>query len=95
MKIAFDSQIFCAQVYGGVSRYFCEIAPRIAKTPGVQVSITAPMHINAYLSHVPPGIVSGFRAPNTDRFQTSRGVNYPRLALRGLGLLMVIGCSVP
>lgn len=88
MKIAFDSQIFCAQVYGGVSRYFCEIAPRIAKTPGVQVSITAPMHINAYLSHVPRGIVSGFRAPNTDRFQTSRGVNYPRLALRGLGLLM-------
>ncbi|OGU20192.1 MAG: hypothetical protein A2580_04840 [Hydrogenophilales bacterium RIFOXYD1_FULL_62_11] len=88
MKIAFDSQIFCAQVYGGVSRYFCEIAPRIAKTPGVQVSITAPMHINAYLSHVPRGIVAGFRAPNTDRFQTSRGVNYSRLALRGLGLIM-------
>ena len=88
MKIAYDSQIFCAQVYGGVSRYFCEIAPRIAKTPGVQVSITAPMHVNAYLAHVPPGIVSGFRAPDTDRFQTNRGVNYPRLALRGLGLLM-------
>jgi len=88
MKIAYDSQIFCAQVYGGVSRYFCEIAPRISKTPGVQVSITAPMHINAYLAHVSSGIVSGFRAPDTDRFQTSRGVNYPRLALRGLGLLM-------
>ena len=88
MKIAYDSQIFCAQTYGGVSRYFCEIASRIAKEPGVQVSITAPMHINAYLAHVPSGIVSGFRAPNTDRFQTSRGANYPRLALRGLGLLM-------
>lgn len=88
MKIAYDSQIFCAQTYGGVSRYFCEIAPRIAKEPGVQVSITAPMHINAYLAHVPPGIVSGFRAPKTDRFQTNCGANYPRLALRGLGLLM-------
>jgi glycosyltransferase involved in cell wall biosynthesis len=88
MKIAYDSQIFCAQTYGGVSRYFCEIASRLAKEPGVEVAITAPMHINAYLSHVPPGIVSGFRAPNTDRFQTSRGVNYPRQALRGLGLLM-------
>lgn len=88
MKIAYDSQIFCAQVYGGVSRYYCEIASRIAKTPGVQVSITAPMYVNAYLALVPPGIVSGFRAPDTDRFQTSRGVNYPRLALRGLGLLM-------
>jgi len=88
MKIAYDSQIFCAQTYGGVSRYFCEIASRIAKKPGVQVSITAPMHINAYLANVPPGIVSGFRAPETDRFQTNYGGNYPRLALRGLGLLM-------
>jgi glycosyltransferase involved in cell wall biosynthesis len=88
MKIAYDSQIFCAQTYGGVSRYFCEIASRIAKQPGVQVSITAPMHINAYLAHMPPGIVSGFRAPETERFQTNYGVNYPRLALRGLGLLV-------
>lgn len=88
MKIAYDSQIFCAQTYGGVSRYFCEIASRIAKEPGVQVSISAPMHINAYLEHVPPGIVSGFRAPNTDRLQTKKGANYPRLALRGLGLLI-------
>ncbi|HEV8327380.1 MAG TPA: glycosyltransferase family 1 protein [Nitrospiraceae bacterium] len=88
MKIAYDSQIFCAQTYGGVSRYFCEIASRIAKEPGVQVCITAPMHINAYLAHVPPGIVSGFRAPKTDCFQTNCGANYPRLALRGLGLLM-------
>ena len=88
MKIAYDSQIFFMQTYGGVSRYFCEIASRIAKEPGVQVSITAPMHINAYLAHLPPGIVSGFRAPKTDRFQTRYGANYPRLALRGLGLLM-------
>ena len=88
MKIAYDSQIFCAQTYGGVSRYFCEISTRIAKEPGVQVSVTAPMHINAYLEHVPRGIVLGFRAPNTDRFQTKHGANYPRLALRGLGLLM-------
>ncbi|KAF0185751.1 MAG: glycosyltransferase [Nitrospirae bacterium] len=88
MKIAYDSQIFCAQSYGGVSRYFCEIASRIAKEPGVQVSITAPMHINAYLEYVPSGIVSGFRAFNTDHFQTGSGRNYPRLALRGLGLLI-------
>jgi glycosyltransferase involved in cell wall biosynthesis len=46
------------------------------------------MYINAYLAHVPPGIVSGFRAPKTDRFQTNSGINYPRLAFRGLGLLM-------
>lgn len=88
MKIAYDSQIFCAQTYGGVSRYFCEIASRIAKYPDAEVTITAPMHINAYLKHVPTGIVSGFRAPNTDRFQTRSGRNYPRMALRGLGLMI-------
>ncbi len=88
MKIAYDSQIFCMQSYGGVSRYYCEIASRISKQPGVQVSIAAPMHVNAYLGHVPPSIVSGFRAPQTDCFQTSYGANYPRLALRGLGLLI-------
>jgi glycosyltransferase involved in cell wall biosynthesis len=88
MKVAFDSQIFCAQRYGGVPRYFCEIAKRIAKNPDVQVTITAPLHINAYLENVPPDIVSGFRAPDTARFQSASGRNYPRLALRGLGLLM-------
>ena len=88
MKIAYDSQIFFMQTYGGVSRYFCEIASRIAKEPSVQVSIIAPMHSNAYLAHVPPGIVSGFRAPKTDRFQTKYGTNYPRRAMRGLGSLM-------
>jgi glycosyltransferase involved in cell wall biosynthesis len=88
MKIAYDSQIFFMQSYGGVSRYFCEIASRIAKEPSVQVSIIAPMHSNAYLAHVPQGIVSGFRAPKMDRFQTNYGANYPYRALRGLGLLM-------
>ena len=88
MKIAYDPQIFLLQTYGGISRYFCEIASRIAKEPSVQVSIVAPMHSNAYLSHVPTDIVSGFRAPKTDRFQTKYGANYPRRALRGLGSLM-------
>lgn len=88
MKVTYDSYIFGAQVYGGISRYFCELASRVAKAPNLEVSITAPMHINAYLEHMPPGIVSGFHAPNMDRFQTSSGRNYPRLATRALGLLL-------
>lgn len=91
MKIAYDPQIFCAQTYGGISRYFCEIASRIAQMPKVDVSIFAPLHLNAYLAHMSPGLVSGFPAPNTDSFRTRRGANYPRLALRGLGLLMGAG----
>lgn len=88
MKVAYDSQIFVAQKYGGISRYFCEIASRISKIPEVDISITAPMNINSYLANVPKEIVSGFRAPNTDRFQTSLEKNYPRLMMRGLGILM-------
>lgn len=79
MKIAYDSQIFCAQSYGGVSRYYCEIASRIAVQPGVLVSITAPMYINAYLDDMPQGLVSGFRAPK---------VIHSRLLLRGMGMLI-------
>jgi glycosyltransferase involved in cell wall biosynthesis len=79
MKIAYDAQIFHEQAYGGVSRYVCEIASRIAQLPYAEVSITAPMHINAYLQHLPPRLVSGFRLP---------GVRRLPLSVRGAGMLL-------
>jgi glycosyltransferase involved in cell wall biosynthesis len=79
MKIAYDAQIFFEQAYGGVSRYFCEIAARISTFQDMQVSITAPMHINAYLGHLSPHIVSGFRLPRTEHLS---------LSVRGVGMLM-------
>ncbi|MDD2366330.1 MAG: glycosyltransferase family 1 protein [Desulfuromonadaceae bacterium] len=79
MKIAYDAQIFFEQPYGGVSRYFCEIAKRISAYEDLQVSITAPMHINAYLEHLPPHIVSGFRLPYADKIS---------LTVRGIGMLI-------
>jgi glycosyltransferase involved in cell wall biosynthesis len=63
MKITYDSQIFSGQVYGGVSRYICEIASRVSKVPSMEVKIAAPMHVNAYLECVPKGILSGFKSP--------------------------------
>lgn len=78
MNITYDAQIFCAQKYGGVSRYFCEIATRIARFPATQVSIVAPMSICAYLQNVPSEIVYGFNAPKIERF---------RLVQRVLGML--------
>jgi glycosyltransferase involved in cell wall biosynthesis len=87
MKIAYDPQIFCAQKYGGVSRYFCEIATRIAKESDLNVSIVAPMHINAYLEHVPRGIISGFRAPLADGLLKVYGASYIHLMMRRLGSL--------
>ena len=63
MKIAFDSQIFSGQVYGGVSRYICEIASRIFKNSKETVKIVAPMYVNAYLHNLPQEILSGFHSP--------------------------------
>ncbi len=52
LSIAFDHQIFDLQRYGGVSRYFVEIANELALDPSLQVAIEAPLHINEYLRSV-------------------------------------------
>jgi len=88
MKITYDSQIFGAQTYGGVSRYFCEIASRIARMEGMDVSITAPMHINAYIEHLPSDIVSGFPSPATNFFRKYLRNNYADFASRAFSLLL-------
>jgi glycosyltransferase involved in cell wall biosynthesis len=46
MRIVFDHQMFCLQQYGGISRYFYELASRIAD--GHHVEICAPFYINEY-----------------------------------------------
>lgn len=49
MKLAFDHGVFALQSYGGISRYFFELATRIPCTAHDEISIIAPVHINAYL----------------------------------------------
>ncbi|CEN55995.1 glycosyltransferase family 4 protein [Candidatus Methylopumilus turicensis] len=68
MKVAFDSQIFIGQVYGGISRYICEVASRISKKSQVEVKIVAPMHVNAYLNNLPKNILSCFHSPFSFNF---------------------------
>ncbi|KBZ63801.1 hypothetical protein K875_02513 [Mycobacterium [tuberculosis] TKK-01-0051] len=50
MKVAFDHHIFAYQRYGGVSRYFVELASRLP-AHGVEASVIAPLHINNYLAN--------------------------------------------
>ena len=50
MKVAFDSQIFTMQRYGGVSRYFVELASRLPAHGVSEVCVVAPLHINNYLT---------------------------------------------
>ena len=50
MRVAFDHQIFSAQRYGGVSRYFFELASRLPIDTVSEVTVVAPWHVNSYLS---------------------------------------------
>lgn len=49
IKVAYDSQIFAQQQFGGISRYFCEVANRVGRTPGFDARVFAPLHRNLHL----------------------------------------------
>ncbi|MDD5175195.1 MAG: glycosyltransferase family 1 protein [Sterolibacterium sp.] len=53
MRIAFDHQIFGWQKYGGISRYFYELARELATTCGQEVAVFAPLYVNRYLAGAP------------------------------------------
>lgn len=58
MQVAFDHQIFAQQRFGGISRYFVELAQRLPGC-GVEVRVVAPFHQNAYLDRARvPGLRS-------------------------------------
>jgi glycosyltransferase involved in cell wall biosynthesis len=48
MRIYFDSEVFCAQPYGGVSRYFVELAFAL-RSLGEDARILAGVHVNNYI----------------------------------------------
>lgn len=51
MRVAYDHQIFSWQKYGGVSRYFFEVARRICEFDGYDVRILSPLFANRYLKN--------------------------------------------
>lgn len=78
LTICFDTLIFSSQKYGGISRYFCELASRISKTPYIHASIIAPLHINSYLNNTSTNSVIGLKLPD---------IGFPRGPLRTLSML--------
>lgn len=56
MRIAYDYQIFGWQVYGGISRYFYELAKGVSGVPGQDVSVVSPLCVNHYLESRPPSL---------------------------------------
>lgn len=67
MKILFDAQIFRQQRYGGISRYFCELASRLDRIPDMQARIVAPHHGNGYLAQSAQGLLLGWDAARMKR----------------------------
>lgn len=63
MQLVFDHQVFSFQQHGGVSRYFCEVAERLAGYDGCDVTVLAPVYVNAYLAKLPPEMVVGRHVP--------------------------------
>jgi glycosyltransferase involved in cell wall biosynthesis len=66
MKVAYDYQIFGSQRFGGVSRYFFELANHMAEASGgsVHAEIISPLYVNDYLRQSKPALrVWGVNAP--------------------------------
>ncbi len=63
MRIAFDSQAFCLQRTGGISRYFCRLAAELALR-NETVGVFAPLYRNSYLAALPKSLVHGYSVKN-------------------------------
>jgi hypothetical protein len=48
--IVYDHQTFALQQYGGISRYFCELASRVDSSECFRSRVVAPLHFNHYLA---------------------------------------------
>lgn len=64
MNIIYDHQIFTAQMYGGVSRYFYEISSRLNLNHDVHTEILAPLYQNHYIKSARGVIVKGHHVIN-------------------------------
>jgi glycosyltransferase involved in cell wall biosynthesis len=63
INVIYDHQIFWWQQHGGISRYFYELAKRVASSADFTASVLAPLYINQYLRE--GGVnVSGVHVPS-------------------------------
>lgn len=59
MHIIYDPQIFSLQKFGGISRYFTEIATRMFQLTGIDVEIHCPSYLNQHLKAVTSAVFKG------------------------------------
>jgi glycosyltransferase involved in cell wall biosynthesis len=76
MRIAYDHQIFSSQFYGGISRYFYNLANTLSLSGQLDLAVIAPLYHNAYLKSTLPSYVKGspiLSIPKAQRF--SQGIS--------------------
>jgi glycosyltransferase involved in cell wall biosynthesis len=79
IRLLYDYQVFSEHKYGGISRYFYEIAETISKSKEIDVKILSPLFINKYLSASDSNIVQGMYIPQVRR--TGKIVRYVNRAI--------------
>jgi glycosyltransferase involved in cell wall biosynthesis len=82
IRILYDYQAFSRQFYGGVSRYFVELARLLSRLENTEVKILAPLYINHYLKELGPGIVSGRQVAQAPKAAGKLFNIYNRVATR-------------
>lgn len=80
MRVFYDYQIFLNQKYGGVSRYFVELARYLSSYTELEIDIVAPVHINNYLNNLNPRVVTGRLVPTLPKSTEKAFELYNRLA---------------
>ncbi|MDP2786967.1 MAG: glycosyltransferase family 1 protein [Pseudomonadota bacterium] len=58
MKVVYDPQIFSLQEYGGISRYFAELASHLHILDETEVEICSPWYASRYLSDISQPLVN-------------------------------------
>jgi glycosyltransferase involved in cell wall biosynthesis len=75
VRIVLYHNIFSAQAYGGISRYYVEVADRLRQKSGVSLSVYSFIHINEYLRARPEILSLGAYLPSVRRIEVRRRLN--------------------
>lgn len=77
MRVVYDYQVFNWQRYGGISRYFCELASRIDQFTDTEARFAAGLHVNQYLVNDYPQLTIGKLRPASEFFnRVGNKINY-------------------
>lgn len=76
MNVLFDHQTFCIQKYGGISRYFYELANHLSEMDLASVKIFAPLYINEYFDENTGIRPHGIRLPRALPQKLSRRLSF-------------------